>query len=78
VSQSSYDISHLIDKERLCSDVCDDMTIMVAGQGGDGSLTIVALISRALLDRGYHIYRTSNIASRIKGGHAAALMRAST
>jgi 2-oxoglutarate ferredoxin oxidoreductase subunit alpha len=78
VTQSSYDISHLIDEKRLCSKQSDDMTIMVAGQGGDGSLTIIALISRALLDRGYHIYRTSNIASRIKGGHAAALMRAST
>jgi len=78
VNQSSYDISHLIDAKRLCSEVCDDISIMVAGQGGDGSLTIIALISRALLNRGYHIYRTSNIASRIKGGHAAALMRAST
>ena len=78
MTQSSYDISHLIDEKRLCSKLCDDMTFMVAGQGGDGSLTIIALISRALLDRGYHIYRTSNIASRIKGGHAAALMRAST
>ncbi len=77
MTQPSYDISHLIDKKRLCSELCDDMTIMAAGQGGDGSLTIVALMSRALLDRGYHIYRTSNIASRIKGGHAAALMRAS-
>jgi len=78
LKQPSYDISPLIDDNRLCSEVCDDMTIMVAGQGGDGSLTIIALVSRALLDLGYHVYRTNNIASRIKGGHAAALMRAST
>jgi 2-oxoglutarate ferredoxin oxidoreductase subunit alpha len=71
-----YDISSVIDEDRLRSEVRNDMTFMVAGQGGDGSLTIIALLSRALLGRGYHIYRTSNIASRIKGGHAAAFMRA--
>ncbi len=63
--------------EALESTVRDDLTVMVAGQGGDGSLTIIALLSKALLRRGYQIYRASNIASRIKGGHAAAFMRAS-
>jgi len=72
-----YDISSAVDKDLLRSEARDDLTVMVAGQGGDGSLTIIALLSRALLQRGYYIYRTSNIASRIKGGHAAALMRAS-
>lgn len=62
---------------RLDAERREDMTIMVAGQGGDGSLTIIALLSAALLGRGYHVYRTSNIASRIKGGHAAAFLRAS-
>jgi len=75
---ATYDISSLVDKDLLRGEVRDDLTVMVAGQGGDGSLTIIALLSRALLDRGYYIYRTSNIASRIKGGHAAAFMRAST
>lgn len=72
-----YDISSIIDKDLLRAEVREDLTMMVAGQGGDGSLTIIALLSRALLHRGYHIYRTSDIASRIKGGHAAALLRAS-
>ena len=72
-----YDISSSVDKDVLRAEVCDDLTVMVAGQGGDGSLTIIALLSKALLHRGYNIYRTSDIASRIKGGHAAALMRAS-
>ena len=75
---ATYDISSLVDKDLLRGEVRDDLTVMVAGQGGDGSLTIIALLSRALLNRGYQIYRTSNIASRIKGGHAAAFMRAST
>lgn len=55
----------------------DELTVMVAGQGGDGSLTIITLLSRALLRRGYSIYGSNNIASRIKGGHAAGFMRAS-
>ena len=50
---------------------------MVAGQGGDGSLTIAALLSQLFASRGFHLYSTSNIASRIKGGHAAAFLRAS-
>ena len=73
-----HDLRSAIDKDRLSSEVRDDMTFMAGGQGGDGSLTVVALISRALLRRGYHVYRTNNIASRIKGGHAAAFMRASS
>jgi Pyruvate/2-oxoacid:ferredoxin oxidoreductase gamma subunit len=67
-----YDISAVVDKDLLQGEIRDDLTIMVGGQGGDGSLTIIALLSKALLNRGYSIYRTSNIASRIKGGHAAA------
>lgn len=57
--------------------VCDDINVMVAGQGGDGSLTIIAMLSTALRHRGLELYQTSNIASRIKGGHAAAILRAS-
>ncbi|MBL6932303.1 MAG: 2-oxoacid:acceptor oxidoreductase subunit alpha [Rhodospirillales bacterium] len=57
--------------------LCEDINVMVAGQGGDGSLTIIALLSHALRQRGLELYQTSNIASRIKGGHAAAILRAS-
>jgi len=78
MTSAVYNISPVIDPELLQGKVCDDLTVMVAGQGGDGSLTIIALVSRALLNRGYHVYRNSNIASRIKGGHAAAFMRATT
>jgi 2-oxoglutarate ferredoxin oxidoreductase subunit alpha len=76
MSVATYDISSMVSKDLLQGKVRDDLTFMVAGQGGDGSLTIIALLSKALLNRGYSIYRTSNIASRIKGGHAAAFMRA--
>lgn len=54
-----------------------DVSVMVAGQGGDGSLTIASLLSQLFASRGFHLYSTSNIASRIKGGHAAAFLRAS-
>ena len=55
-----------------------DINVMVAGQGGDGSLTIITLLSQLLSRRGMYLYQTSDIASRIKGGHAAAMLRGST
>ncbi len=55
----------------------DDLTVTVAGQGGDGSLTLVHLLSELLGSRGLHLYETRAVASRIKGGHAAASLRAS-
>lgn len=54
-----------------------DINVMVAGRGGDGSLTIVTLLSRLLSQRGFHICSTRDVASRIKGGHAAAMLRGS-
>ena len=56
--------------------IMESLCVAVAGQGGDGSLTLVTLIARALADYGYHIYESRNVASRIKGGHAAAFLRA--
>lgn len=32
-----------------------DINIVVAGQGGDGSLTVVILLSRVFGQRGYHL-----------------------
>lgn len=55
----------------------DDLTVAVAGQGGDGSLTLIGLLTRILTPRGFHLYSARNVASRIKGGHAAAILRAS-
>ncbi|MBI5157977.1 MAG: 2-oxoacid:acceptor oxidoreductase subunit alpha [Acidimicrobiia bacterium] len=55
----------------------DDLTVAVAGQGGDGSLTLIGLLTRILSPRGFHLYSARNVASRIKGGHAAARLRAS-
>lgn len=57
--------------------VCDDITVMTAGQGGDGSVTVITLLSWALAQRGMHLFGANEIASRIKGGHAAAALRSS-
>ena len=57
--------------------VRDDLTVAVAGQGGDGSLTLIGLLTRILSARGFHLYSARSVASRIKGGHAAALLRGS-
>jgi 2-oxoglutarate ferredoxin oxidoreductase subunit alpha len=54
-----------------------DLTVMVAGQGGDGSLTVINHLSRVLGHRGFQMYTSRDVASRIKGGHAAGVMRAS-
>jgi 2-oxoglutarate ferredoxin oxidoreductase subunit alpha len=54
-----------------------DINVMVAGRGGDGSLTIVTLLGQLLSRRGFHMCSTRDVASRIKGGHAAATLRGS-
>ncbi len=56
----------------------DELSVMVAGQGGDGSLTLVNLLGDLLAGRGLELYQARNVASRIKGGHAAGYLRAST
>ena len=50
--------------------VIDDLNVMVAGQGGDGSLTLITLLSDVLGLRGFELYLSRNVASRVKGGTA--------
>jgi 2-oxoglutarate ferredoxin oxidoreductase subunit alpha len=59
---------------KLKNDIC----IMIGGQGGDGTLTVVNLLGRAFRNQGYHIYDSRNVLSRIRGGHADGVIRAST
>jgi 2-oxoglutarate ferredoxin oxidoreductase subunit alpha len=61
----------------VLKETVSDINVMVAGRGGDGSLTIVTLLSQLLSQRGFHMCSTRNVASRIKGGHAAAMLRGS-
>lgn len=58
--------------------VIGDLNVMVSGQGGDGSVTLVSLLGDLLGKHGFHLYEARNVASRVKGGSAAACLRAST
>jgi 2-oxoglutarate ferredoxin oxidoreductase subunit alpha len=55
----------------------DDICIMVGGQGGDGSLTVVNLLGRVFRNMGLNVYDSRNVLSRIRGGHADGVIRAS-
>ena len=54
-----------------------DVTIMIGGQGGDGTLTVVSLLSQTFRNIGLNVYDTRNVLSRIRGGHADGVIRAS-
>ncbi len=56
----------------------DDISLMIGGQGGDGTLTVVNLLGRVFRNLGLHIYDSRNVLSRIRGGHADGVIRAST
>lgn len=55
----------------------DDICLMVGGQGGDGSLTVVNLLGRVFRNIGLNVYDARNVLSRIRGGHADGVIRAS-
>ncbi|MFQ6010885.1 MAG: 2-oxoacid:acceptor oxidoreductase subunit alpha [Nitrososphaerales archaeon] len=58
--------------------VDEDICIMVGGQGGDGSLTVIALLAGLYRRKGLNVYTSRNVLSRIKGGHADGVVRASS
>jgi 2-oxoglutarate ferredoxin oxidoreductase subunit alpha len=57
--------------------VLTDISVMIGGQGGDGTLTVSDLLARYFRTRGLYVYTSRNVLSRIRGGHADASMRAS-
>ena len=58
--------------------VLEDVNVIVAGQGGDGSLTVVTMLADLFRNSGLNVYTERDVLSRIRGGHAAATMRAFT
>jgi 2-oxoglutarate ferredoxin oxidoreductase subunit alpha len=54
-----------------------DLNVIVAGQGGDGSLTVANVIADLLREMHFNIYTERDVMSRIKGGAASAALRAS-
>ena len=56
----------------------EDICIMIGGQGGDGTLTVVNLLGSSFRNIGMDVYDSRNVLSRIRGGHADGVIRAST
>jgi 2-oxoglutarate/2-oxoacid ferredoxin oxidoreductase subunit alpha len=54
-----------------------DLCIMIGGQGGDGTLTVVNLLGSSFRNIGLNVYDARNVLSRIRGGHADGVIRAS-
>jgi 2-oxoglutarate ferredoxin oxidoreductase subunit alpha len=59
------------------TNVVEDTSVVVAGQGGDGSVTLVSLLAQLAAGHGYHVYEAREVGSRVKGGPAAAELRIS-
>jgi 2-oxoglutarate ferredoxin oxidoreductase subunit alpha len=55
----------------------EDICIMIGGQGGDGTLTVVSLLGSSFRNIGMDVYEARNVLSRIRGGHADGVIRAS-
>jgi 2-oxoglutarate ferredoxin oxidoreductase subunit alpha len=53
----------------------DDLTIVLAGEAGQGIQTIEALLTRLLKSGGYHIYATKEYMSRVRGGMNSTTLR---
>jgi len=53
-----------------------DLSVMIGGQGGDGTLTVSDLLGRYFRKCGLYVYTSRNVLSRIRGGHADASVRA--
>ena len=45
----------------------EDLSIIVSGQGGDGSLTVINILADALRSVGFRAYTERDVLSRIKG-----------
>ena len=58
------------------SEYKEDLTIMIGGQGGDGTITVVSLLGFVFRSLGLNIYDARNVLSRIRGGHADGIIRA--
>ena len=62
--------------QRRATKELSDVSVIVGGQGGDGTLTVVDLLGRYFRKRGLYVYTSRNTLSRIRGGHADASVRA--
>ncbi len=54
----------------------EDLNVIVSGQGGDGSLTVINILADVLRSAGMRAYTERDVLSRIRGGITAATLRA--
>ena len=57
--------------------VLKDLSVLIGGQGGDGTLTVSDLLARYFHSQGLYVYNSRKVLSRIRGGYAASSSRAS-
>ncbi len=53
----------------------DDLTIVLAGEAGQGLQTIEVLLTSLLKNNGYHVYATKEYMSRVRGGMNSTTLR---
>jgi|TARA_B100000929_G_scaffold217246_1_gene173972 2-oxoglutarate ferredoxin oxidoreductase subunit alpha len=53
----------------------EDLNVIVSGQGGDGSLTVINILADVLRSSGMRAYTERDVLSRIRGGITAATLR---
>jgi 2-oxoglutarate ferredoxin oxidoreductase subunit alpha len=68
--------SHPLPTESSQAPELADLSVMIGGQGGDGTLTVSDLLGRYFRKQGLYVYTSRNVLSRIRGGHADASVRA--
>lgn len=75
-AQASSQTVEAAPAQRRTTKELSDVSVIVGGQGGDGTLTVVDLLGRYFRKRGLYVYTSRNTLSRIRGGHADASVRA--
>src|SRR5579859_4293391 len=75
-TQTSIRAAETSPAQRRATQELTDVSVIVGGQGGDGTLTVVDLLGRYFRKRGLYVYTSRNTLSRIRGGHADASVRA--
>jgi 2-oxoglutarate ferredoxin oxidoreductase subunit alpha len=72
-------VTHVTEAERADrppTSGLSDLSVIIGGQGGDGTLTVADLLARYFRRQGLYVYTSRNVLSRIRGGHADASVRA--
>ena len=58
--------------------ICDDVSLVLCGEAGQGIQTVEALLIGAFKATGYHIFSSKEYMSRVRGGENSTLIRVSS